>query len=176
MRSAFVGLFGIFLMACAKPATTVQQNTNAVAAPQRAEKLESVTAHTTENQPMPLPSANEQSGPKSHWTQSGNPIDTSKFDTSIAAAEKAFKAKPKDSAAKQALSDAYLNRAMALTDARQYASALGDFRRALKYDPSSEDAKTWIDEIINIYDSMNKEYPKEGEEPPPLPSTGKSND
>jgi hypothetical protein len=87
MRSAFVGLFGIFLMACAKPATTVQQNTNAVAAPQRAEKLESVTAHTTENQPMPLPSANEQCGPISPWTQGGNPIDTAIFDTSIAAAE-----------------------------------------------------------------------------------------
>jgi hypothetical protein len=61
---------------------------------------------------------------------------------------------------------------MALTDARQYASALGDFRRALKYDPSSEEAKTWIDQIIKIYDSMNKEYPKEGEEPPPLPWKG----
>jgi len=168
MRSVLVGLIGIFLLACAKPATSVQQNANTVAEPQRAEKLESVTAHTTENQPMPLPSANSQSGPKSHWTQGGNPIDTSKLDTSVAAAEKAFKVKQNDAAAKQALSDAYLNRAMALTDARQYASALGDFRRALKYDPSSEEAKTWIDQIIKIYDSMNKEYPKEGEEPPPL--------
>ena len=172
MRSVFVGLIGILLVACAKPASSVQQNANAVAEPQRAEKLESVTAHTTENQPMPLPTANSQSGPKSHWTQGGSPIDTEKFDTSIAAAEKTFKAKLKDAAAKQALSDAYLNRAMALTDARQYASALGDFRRALKYDPSSEEAKTWIDQIIKIYDSMNKEYPKEGEEPSPLPWKG----
>jgi len=169
MRSVFVGLIGILLLACAKPATSVQQNANTVAEPQRAEKLESVTAHTTENLPMPLPTANTQSGPKSHWTQSGNPIDTEKFDTAITKAEKTFKAKPKDETAKQALSDAYLNRAMALTDARQYASALGDFRRALKFDPSSEEAKTWIDQIVKIYDSMNKEYPKEGEEPPPLP-------
>ena len=172
MRSVFVGLIGIFLMACAKPASSVRQNANAVPEPQRAEKLESVTTHTTENQPMPLPTANSQNGPKSHWTQSGNPINTAKFDTAITAAEKAFKAKQTDATAKQALSDAYLNRAMALTEARQYASALGDFRRALKYDPSSEEAKTWIDQIVKIYDSMNKEYPKEGEEPRPLPWKG----
>lgn len=172
MKPIFIALIAFTLIACAKPAASVQQNNNAIAEPQRAEKLESVTAHTTENQPMPLPAANAQSGPKTHWTQSGNPIDTEKFDTAITTAEKTFRSKPNDAAAKQALSDAYLNRAMALTDARQYASALGDFRRALKYDPSSEEAKTWIDQIIKIYDSMNKEYPKEGEEPLALPWKG----
>jgi tetratricopeptide (TPR) repeat protein len=173
MKPIYIALIGFSLIACAKAPVAVQQNTNASNEPQRAEKLESVAAHTTENQPMPLPSnANAATGPKSHWTQGGTPIDTSKFDNDITSAEKIFKAKPKDAAAKQALSDAYLNRAMALTDARQYASALGDFRRALKYDPASEDAKTWIDQIIKIYDSMNKEYPKEGEEPPALPWKG----
>jgi tetratricopeptide (TPR) repeat protein len=175
MRLVLVGIIGIFLMACAKPATSVQQNVNGVAEPQRAEKLQTVTAHTTENQALPMPqNANAASGPKSHWTQGGNPIDTSKFDSAVAAAEKNVKAKPNDAAAKKALSEAYLNRATALTDARQYASALGDYRRALKYDPTSEDAKTWIDQIISIYDSMNKEYPKEGEEPRPLPWKPKS--
>lgn len=154
-------------MACSKPATGVQQNTNAVAEPQRAEKLQSVIAHTTENQPAPM-SQNAATGPKTKWTQSGNPIDTSSFDTAIAQAEKTGKAKPNDTAGKKALSGAYFSRGMALTDARQYASALGDYRRSLKYDPANEDAKTWIDQIIKIYDQMNKEYPKEGEEPPPL--------
>ena len=170
MKPIYIAIIGFSLMACAKAPVAVQQNTNTSPEPQRAEKLESVTAHTTENQPMPMPpSANAESGPRSHWTQGGNPIDTSKFDAAVTQAEKAAKGKSNDAAAKKALSEAYLNRAMALTDARQYASALGDFRRALKYDPSSEEAKTWIDQIIKIYDSMNKDYPKEGEEPPPLP-------
>jgi tetratricopeptide (TPR) repeat protein len=106
---------------------------------------------------------------KSKWTQSGNPIDTKEFDDEIAAAEKNLKAKPKDETAKKALAESYFKRGVALTDARQYASALGDYRRALKLDPTHADAKKWIQQIIDIYDGLNKEYPKEGEEPPPIP-------
>ena len=96
-------------------------------------------------------------------------IDTTKFDSAIAASEKEVKAKPTDDAAKKALSRAYFERGVALTDARQYASALGDYRRAVKYDADNNEAKDWIDQIIMIYGSLKKEYPKEGEEPPPLP-------
>jgi tetratricopeptide (TPR) repeat protein len=70
---------------------------------------------------------------------------------------------------KKALSQAYLKRADALTQARQYAAALGDYRKALKADPSNADAKNWIDQITMVYQSMNREAPKEGEEPGPLP-------
>ncbi len=87
----------------------------------------------------------------------------------VVKAEKDFKAKPKDDAAKKTLAVAYVNRGLALTDARQYASALGDYRKAQKLDPNNEDAKKWIDQIIGIYESINRDYPKEGEEPPPLP-------
>ncbi len=76
---------------------------------------------------------------------------------------------PSDDAAKKALGAAYFKRAEALTEARQYASALGDYRRALKHDPSNTAAKEWIDRIISIYDSINRDSPKEGEEPQPLP-------
>ncbi|HEY0430139.1 MAG TPA: tetratricopeptide repeat protein [Pyrinomonadaceae bacterium] len=114
-----------------------------------------------------LPAA-PKSGEKSKWTQSGNPIDTTEFDAEIKQAEKNLKAKPND-AAKNALSESYFKRGVALTDARQYASALGDYRRALKLNPGNADAKKWIDQIIEIYDGLNKAYPKEGEEPPPLP-------
>ncbi|MEZ5424902.1 MAG: hypothetical protein R2747_01435 [Pyrinomonadaceae bacterium] len=103
---------------------------------------------------------------KSKWTQSGNPIDTGPFDAKIAAAEK--EAKAGDEGAKKALAAAFLDRAMALTEARQYASALGDYRRVLKNDPGNEEAKKWIEQIIDIYGSLNKSYPQEGEEPPPL--------
>lgn len=140
-------------------------------APVRAEKLESTIAHSGGN-PPPTPADTpraDNSATKGKWTQSGDPIDTSKFDGVIAEAEKALKARPDDESARKTLSEAYFDRGFALTEARQYASALGDFRRALKYDPSNEEAKKWIDQIISIYQMLKREYPKEGEEPPPLP-------
>ena len=72
---------------------------------------------------------------KSKWTQSGDPIDTTSFDLKIAAAEKELKESGNDAGAKKALAAAFYERATALTDARQYASALGDYRRTLKFDP-----------------------------------------
>ena len=91
--------------------------------------------------------------------------------SAIAVAEKKLGGKPADVTAKKTLATAYFKRAFALTEARQYASALGDYRRAMKYDPSNPEAKSWIDKIILIYSGMNKDYPKEGEEPPALPFT-----
>lgn len=99
----------------------------------------------------------------------GDPIDTTKFDGEIAKAEKDLKGKPSDENAKRALAEAYFNRAVALTDARQYASALGDYRRCLKYDPDFDEAKNWIAQITTIYKSLKKDAPEEGKEPPPLP-------
>lgn len=128
-----------------------------------------VTSHSTENSTVSNSTVVPKSETKTKWTQSGNPIDTSEFDAEIAKAEKNLKAKPKDAAAKKALSEAYVKRGVALTGARQYASALGDYRRTLKLDPNNEEAKNGMDTIIGIYESLNREYPKEGEEPPPLP-------
>ncbi|MER3631504.1 MAG: hypothetical protein C4325_04480 [Blastocatellia bacterium] len=164
---------------------TAAQNSSAPAgrsdnenAPLRAEKLQSTIAHSAENQPPTALTANASNAAapkKGRWSQSGNPIDTAKFDGVIAEAEKALKARPNDEAAKKTVSEAYFDRGFALTEARQYAAALGDFRRALKYDPNNEEAQNWINQIIAIYNSMNIEYPKDGEEPPALPfkaSTG----
>lgn len=120
---------------------------------------------TAQTSATPVP----KSETKTKWTQSGTPIDTSEFDAEIAKTEKNFKAKPKDETAKKVLAEAYLKRATVLTEARQYASAIGDYRRVLKYDADNEDAKKWIDEIIKIYAMINREHPKEGEEPPALP-------
>ncbi|MEO7657996.1 MAG: hypothetical protein ABIV48_00140, partial [Pyrinomonadaceae bacterium] len=147
----------------AKP---VGQNTNVAALTTTPEKAQTAIAHSAENQqPTPVAPSNGQS----KWTQSGDPIDTKEFDSAIMSAEKALSTKPADAAAKKHLADAYLKRAMALTDARQNASALGDYRRTIKYDPSNTEAKNWIDQIISIYTSINRSYPAEGEEPPPLP-------
>jgi tetratricopeptide (TPR) repeat protein len=167
-KKTFIPAFlSLVLTGCNSSAPQPVQNSNSAPAPQRTEKMQTAVSHTTENQPPPV--SNSSTGAKTKWTQSGNPIDTAKFDKDIDGAQKALKSKPNDEAAKKSLADAYFVRAMALTDARQYPSALGDFRKAVKLDPGNEDAKMWIDQIMTIYDGMNREAPKEGEEPPPLP-------
>lgn len=150
------------LAGCASNQPTVSQNVNTANPTARSEKPQTVTAHTTENQ-SPTNSAPYKSAAM------GDPIDTAKFDGTIAAAEKIVKTKPADSEAKKNLAQAYFDRGAALTEARQYASALGDYRRALKYDPNHEESKKWIDQIVSIYKMLKKDAPKEGEEPPPLP-------
>ena len=123
--------------------------------------------HTTEN-PSTTPPPNPNAPGK--FAQGGEAIDTAKFDGTIADFEKTHKAKPNDETVTKNLAQAYFDRGVALTDARQYASALGDYRRASKLDPTHEEAKNWIDQITNIFNSLpNKKAPKEGEEPPPLP-------
>jgi tetratricopeptide (TPR) repeat protein len=162
-------IFSAALLFAACNTATPTINTNAVVANSSNKRGETVIAHSTENQTAPMANANSPTGAKSKWTQSGEPIDTKEFDAEIAKADKTVKSKPNDVAAKKALGEAYLKRAVALTEARQYASALGDYRRTLKYDPDNEEAKQWVDQIIKIYDSMGRESPPEGQEPPPLP-------
>lgn len=162
-----ITLLVTIVLGCNNAAPVAQNAMKAPVAP-NSERPQTAISHSSENQ-TPHPSTS--TGEKSKWTQSGDPIDTKKFDTAIAAAEVALVKRSSDEKTKKALGTAYFNRAMALTDARQYASALGDFRRAVKYDPSSTEAKDWIQQIISIYSSINRESPKEGEEPPPLPFT-----
>ena len=162
MRFTLFVFAALLIAACNRTApVAVNVNSNA---PARTDRSQTAIAHSTENQ-TPKP-ANGASG---KWSQSGDPIDTSKFDEAIASAEKEVKAKSSDDAANKALAQALFDRGYALTQARQYASALGDYRRALKYDPDHEDSKKWIEQIVGIYKMLKKEAPPEGEEPPPLP-------
>jgi len=169
-RLLIFGSFALAFTGCANRAPQAVENSN-INSPQRPEKIQTVAGHTTENENPPMDKSvpPADTGTKTKWSQSGNPIDTKEFDDRVVKAEKDLKARPKEGSAKTNLSQAYYERGMALTDARQYASALGDFRRAVKFDAANEDAKGWIDQIISIYNSINKEFPKEGEEPPPLP-------
>lgn len=159
----FLSCFSLALIGCGNSAADVS---NKSANPSNASnKTETVASHSAETSNQSLVQKSET---KSKWTQSGNPIDTSRFDADVEKAEKSLKAKQTDEAAKKALAEAYVQRGFALTEARQYASALGDYRKALKLDPDNEEAKKWIAQIVGIYESINREYPKEGEEPPPL--------
>lgn len=158
-------LFAMAAAGCNSASKPVEQ-TNTAPVPAANDKPQTAIAHSAETQTQP----NSSTGSKSHWTQSGEPIDTKKYDAVIDAAKKAVDKTPNDANAKKVAAEAYLARANALTEARQYASALGDYRRVVKYDPSNDEAKNWIEQITGIYESMNREAPKEGEEPPPLQS------
>src|SRR5258708_36303917 len=131
MKSVVIFLSACFAVGCTNAAKPVAENTNSAPVTSNSERSQTAIAHSLENQ-TPVPSA--PSGGKSKWTQSGDPIDTKEFDTAIAAAEVASKKSPNDAALNKRLGDAYFKRAAALTGARQYASALGDYRRALKHD------------------------------------------
>jgi tetratricopeptide (TPR) repeat protein len=166
MRPLFpIGIAALALAGCTSNQPTLTQNRNTAATP-AADRPQTVTAHTTEGRP---PMANANGASPGKWSASGDPIDTAKFDGTIAVAEKAVKSKPDDEGAKKSLADAYFDRGFALTEARQYASATGDFRRALRLDPTHEESKKWLDQIVGIYKMLKKEPPPEGEEPPPLP-------
>jgi tetratricopeptide (TPR) repeat protein len=163
MKSIILSLvIAMLSIACANGPRPVVQNAadNSVSTPR--ERSQTAIAHSSENQPPPTGDA------KSKWSQGGEAFDTSEYDKEVAAAEKALAAKSTDDKAKKTLSEAYYKRAVALTDKRQYASALGDYRRTIKYDPANTEAQEWIDKIIMIYGSLNKSYPPEGQEPPPL--------
>jgi tetratricopeptide (TPR) repeat protein len=100
----------------------------------------------------------------------GEAIDTSKHDDEIKRLEKQAAMRPGDEA-RLALAKAYLARGNALTQARQYRAALGDYRRALRYDPDNEEARQWAATITGILQQMGREVPTEGDEPAPLPMT-----
>ena len=153
----------------AAPTGTPIANANSANRPLRSEQMQQQNsiAHSTEPRPGATPPPNPNAPGK--FAQGGEAIDTAKFDGVIAEAEKNLKAKPNDPAARTALADAYFDRGFALTEARQYAAALGDYRKALKHVPDHAESKKWIDQIVSIYQMLNKEAPKEGEEPPPLP-------
>src|SRR5690242_14293862 len=107
--------------ACSRgPQPVSNANTSAPAASQ-SERPQSVTAHTTENLP-PRPGANSAAPGGGKWAAGGEPIDTAKFDGTIAAGEKVVQGKPSDEQAKKDLAQAYFDRGFALTEARQYAA------------------------------------------------------
>ncbi len=167
MKNTLIFLAAVFVAACnsAPPVAMNANSTATIAKTEHAANFESVAAHTTENK---NPTMGKTDGKQSS-SALGDPIDVTEFNAAIKSATKNEAAKPKDPDAKKKLGDAYFARGFALTQARQYAAALGDYRRTLKYDPDNDEAKTWIDQIESIYKMLKKEAPKEGEEPEPLP-------
>jgi TolA-binding protein len=155
----FTSLIALFAISCSNSAPTQIQTEKPISS--NKEATTTVAAHTTENQPP----ANSSSG----GSPMSRAVDVTKMTETIEKADKEFRAKPKDEKAKSALATAYFQRAFALTDVSQYSAALGDFRKGLKLNPDDKEAKGMHDKIVEIYKSMGREAPKEGEEKAPMP-------
>lgn len=158
-KTVIIGIFALVSIGCGDAATVQQTNTNSVSnSATRPTNQMTVTSHTTEKP------SNKPAG--------GSPmekaVDVKDLTEKIEKADKDYKAKPNDAKAKEALATAYFGRAFVLTDAAQYKAALGDFRKGLKLNPDDKEAKEMHDKIVSIFQSMKRELPKEGEEPPPL--------
>jgi tetratricopeptide (TPR) repeat protein len=157
----------------APPPATQQSNANLTA--QRTGNMMTVSSHS-EKSPTPAsaPRAANSAVPSSSSSSAGNSpmakgIDVTEMTAAIEKAEKAYKAKADDEKAKNALAEAYFVRAFALTEAAQYRAALGDFRKGLKLNAEAPEARKMHDQIISIFQSINRDPPKEGEEPAPIP-------
>ena len=166
-------LIALFLTACGNAPTTVNTSNGSTQTTTASKDNSLVTSSHSGN----MPTQTKPDSPSNTSTSSAPPmsggqgqaIDTSLFDAEIAKADKDLKTSPNDNAKKKALAEAYAKRAFALTEVAQYKSALGDFRKSLKLDSTNKEAQTMHDQILEIYKSLNREPPKEGEEPPPLP-------
>lgn len=169
-KIVILSLSALILAACGGDAnqpnaTTNRQAANTAAPPAVSQNNNSpvVSSHSTQK------SASNPATEQPASSSMGKPVDVSAVTEKIEKAEKEYKAKPADEKVRKNLADAYFERAFALTKAAQYRAALGDFRKGLKLNPDNKEANSMHDQIIEIFSSMNREPPKEGEEPPPLP-------
>lgn len=92
-------------------------------------------------------------------------LATPELDAKIAKAESKAKGAGASDADKKAAAAAYVERANVYYSAGQpvlYKFALGDFRRALRYDPSNSEAREKMDQIVSIYQSMGRPVPNNG--------------
>ncbi len=95
-------------------------------------------------------------------------LNTAELDAKIARAEAKAKAPGASAADKKAAADAYFERGMIYFNAgnpRLYKYALGDLRRVVRYDPSNEQARRNIQTIEDIYRSLGRPIPENGNEP-----------
>jgi hypothetical protein len=95
-------------------------------------------------------------------------LNTAELDAKIAKAEAKAKASGASDADKKAAADAYFERGMIYFNAgnpRLYRYALGDLRRAVRYDPNNAQARQNVQTIEDIYRSMGRPVPDNGNEP-----------
>ncbi len=158
-------IIALFTAACGTASEPVEQTKNTNLSVEKTNSLPTISSHSQNNSIAPTASAGAKPEGASPMVK---PLDVSKMTADIEKAKAAYDKNPKDEAAAKTLAKAYFERASALTGVAQYRAALGDYRKGLKLEPSDDQAKKMHDEIIRIFESMGREAPKEGEEPPPM--------
>ncbi len=148
--------------------STTEQAANNNITVQKPNNSEVVSSHSVSGENLKPPSA--ASNPSSSGASPmAKAVDVGAMTSNIEKTKKVYDVKPTDEKAKEDLAKSYFVRAFALTKAAQYRAALGDFRKGLKLNPNDSEAKNMHDEILRIFKSINREPPKEGEEPAPIP-------
>lgn len=159
----------LFASGCATPSATNNTNTAATTG--------NTPARTSNNNSNLPPVASAHGGnstgappaaaPAANSSTSGKPgIDTAVLDAKIERAE--TKAKSGSQADKLAAAAALVERGNVYRDAGQpslYKFALGDYRRALRYQPDNTEAREKMSEIVSIYQGMGRPVPENGNEP-----------
>lgn len=93
------------------------------------------------------------------------PVATPELDAKIEKAAAKAAASDATAADKKAAADAYFERANFYRDKGMpvlYKFALADYRHGLRLDPSNEDARAKMDEIVSIYKSLGRPVPDNG--------------
>ena len=93
------------------------------------------------------------------------PVETPELDAKIQKAEAKAKAAGAGDADKKAAAAAYFERADFYRDQGMpalYKFALADYKCGLNYDANAKEAREKMDEIIRIYQSMNRPVPEVG--------------
>jgi hypothetical protein len=95
-------------------------------------------------------------------------VNTRELDLRIARAESRLAAPNATRADRAAAAAAYVERGniyFAAGTPSLYRFALGDFRRAAKYDPANSEAREKAARIVGVFDSMGRPVPTNGDEP-----------
>ena len=158
----------LFAAGCGTPSATNNTNGNAATTTASNQAFRTSNANLPPvssahgDNAIPAPSA---AAPASGSAQKPS-IDTAALDAKIEKAE--AKAKGGAQADKLAAAAALVERANAYRDAGQpslYKFALGDYRRALRYQPDNTEAREKMNEIVSIYQSLGRPVPDNGKEP-----------
>jgi hypothetical protein len=162
-------LFAVLLAAACNPAATTE-NTAAPAntGSTTANSTGSTTAPPTSSVP-PISSAHGGAPTGATGsTEQPEGVDTAALDAKIEKLEAKVKGGSASAADKKTLAATYLERGNVYYNAgspRLYKFALGDLRRAVKYDATNTEAQAKIDELVRIYNSMGRPVPQNGLEP-----------
>ena len=152
-----------FASGCGSPSST--NNTNSTA-------NNNTVSRASETGALPPVSSahggNSTGAPPAQSSAAKPGIDTAALDAKVEKAEAKAKAAGASQADKLAAAAALLERGNIYRDAGQpalYKFALGDYRRALRYQPDNAEAREKMNEIVSIYQSMGRPVPENGNEP-----------